>query len=358
MAKKTTKIGFTGALLGLIVPSIWALGSPALADTEFLNVSVQPLSDLLIESKQSAPATAVSLNTSMISAEITGRAFKVYVKAGDQVKARQRLVALDCRSYDLAKKQAEASLKVSLAQLTLAKKQLRRNQQLITKGTIPRELLDSAEASQQTSLADIEYKKAQIESAKLAIDRCLIRSPFAGQISQRMAQQGQLLMPGTPLFEIMQQGQMEIKTNVSPANAALLSRLSNVEFLVTDSGTNQRYPAKVRSVIKRVDETTRTQEVRLTLTNKKDLPAGLAGRIEWKNKDLLIPPEFVLRNNGKLGLMTASKTVEGTAKAKFIALPNAIEGQPTMTSLPSSTLIINKNRYRVTDGQLISIQKE
>jgi len=48
------------------------------ADDELLSVSVKPLSSLLIESKQSTPASAVSLNTSVISAEITGRAFKVY----------------------------------------------------------------------------------------------------------------------------------------------------------------------------------------------------------------------------------------------------------------------------------------
>ncbi len=324
------------------------------ADDELLSVSVKPLSSLLIESKQSTPASAVSLNTSVISAEITGRAFKVYVETGDFVKARQRLVALDCRSYELAQKQAEASLKVSLAQLNLAKKQLRRNQQLIAKGTIPRELLDNAEAAQQTSLADIEFKKAQIETAKLAVDRCIIRAPYAAQVSNRMAQQGQLLMPGTPLFELMQSNRMEIKTNLSPENVASLEGLPLIEF-VTD---NERYKVKVRSVLQSVNETTRTQEVRLSIIDKVSIPAGLSGRIEWSSNKLQIPPEFVLRNRSSLGVMTAENTIENTAKAKFIVLPNAIEGQPVLTDLPKNTLVIDKNRYRVSDGQLISIQKE
>ena len=114
------------------------INTAVLAESQLLSVSVKPLSSILIESKQSSPASVVSLNTSTISAEITGRAFKVYVEAGDTVKSRQRLVASDCRSYDLAKKQAEASLKVTVAQLTLAKKQLNRNQRLLSQGTIPR----------------------------------------------------------------------------------------------------------------------------------------------------------------------------------------------------------------------------
>lgn len=341
----TSSIIFVGLLIGSSIVN---------ADNELLSVSVKPLSSLLIESKQSTPASAVSLNTSVISAEITGRAFKVYVETGDFVKARQRLVALDCRSYELAQKQAEASLKVSLAQLNLAKKQLRRNQQLISKGTIPRELLDSAEAAQQTSLADIEFKKAQIETAKLAVDRCIIRAPYAAQVSNRMAQQGQLLMPGTPLFELMQSDRMEIKTNLSPANAVSLKDLPLIEF-VTDK---QRYKVTVRSILQRVDETTRTQEVRMSLEKGTTIPAGLSGRVEWSSNRLQIPPEFILRNGANLGVMTAENTIEGTAKAKFKALPNAIEGQPVLTDLSKSTLIIDKNRYRVTDGQLISIQKE
>ena len=107
-----------------------------------------------------------------------------------------------------------------------------------------------------------------------------------------------------------------------------------------------------------VDEATRTQEVRLSLINNNAIPAGLSGRVEWSSNMLQIPPEFILRNNTNLGVMTVVNTVEGTAKAKFITLQNAVEGQPVLTDLSKNTLVIDKNRYRVTDGQLISIEKE
>lgn len=330
------------------------IASMANADQELLNVSVKPLSSILIQSKQSTPASVVSLNTSVISAEITGRAFKIYAETGDIVEANQKLVVLDCRSYDLAKKQAEASLKVSQAQLNLAQKQLRRNQQLLSQGTIPRELLDNSQASQQTSLADIEFKKAQIETAKLAIDRCTIRAPFTAQISERMVQQGQLLMPSSPLFKLMQSNKLEIKTNLSPVDIVSLKNLPLIEFVTFD----QRYLVTLRSVIQQVDETTRTQEVRLSLVSDTAIPAGLAGRIEWNSDKQRIPPEYILRNNGALGVMIAENSEEGTAKAKFITLKDAIEGQPAILDLPNNTLVIDKSRYRVTDGQLISVRKE
>lgn len=352
MKLKTMSSLIRTSALGLLC--MLTFNSSVSANNDLLSVSVKPLSSILIQSKQSSPATTVSLNTSVISAEITGRAFRIYAKTGDNVKANQKLVVLDCRSYDLAQKQAEASLKVSLAQLNLAKKQLRRNQQLIAKGTIPRELLDNAQAAQESSLADIEFKKAQIETAKLAVKRCTIRAPFSAQITQKMVQQGQLLVPGSALFELMQKNKLEIKTNLSASDVALLKTAPSIEF-VTNNGT---YKATLRSVIQRVDETTRTQEVRLSLAKNIELPAGISGRMQWSNNEQRIPPEFILRNGPNLGIMTATNTVEGTAKAKFITLANAVEGQPAVANIAIDTLLIDKNRYRVTDGEIINIKKE
>ena len=75
--------------LCLLLSSITRAG-----DEQLLDVTVKPLSALLIESKQSTPATIVNLNTAIISAEITGRVLKVYPEVGDSVKEKQRCLML------------------------------------------------------------------------------------------------------------------------------------------------------------------------------------------------------------------------------------------------------------------------
>jgi len=317
-----------------------------------INVSVRPLSSILIKSKQSAPASVVSLNTSIISAEITGRALKVNAEIGERVEAGQVLVNLDCRSYDLTKKQAEASLKVSAAQLKLTQQQLKRNQKLLKQGTIPRELFENTEASQQTSLADIEVKKVEIQTAKLAIDRCTIKAPFNSQVSQRMVQEGQLLLPGTALFELIETNKIEISSHLPPNSIAVLEG-SAIEFV----SNKREYKTTIRNIIQRVDENTRTQELRLSLNKEVNLPVGLSGRIQWSNNKSQVPPEYILRNKNELGIMIVEDDGKDK-KAKFISLENAIEGQPVIVDLPEKTVIIDKNRYLVADGELINIQEE
>ncbi len=322
------------------------------SDTKLLNVSIVTLSSILITTKNSAPANIISLNNSTISAEITGRAVTIHTETGSFVRNGEKLASLDCRSYILAKKQADAALKVAKTQLNLTKKQLIRNQRLIKNGTIPREIFEKTEAAQQSSLADIELKKAVIENALLTIKRCSIKAPFSGQITQRMVQQGQLVLPGTPLFQLMQDQALEIKANLPETAIEKLKGTNSIEFVFNE----KRIKTSIRSIIQNIDETTRTQEVRLSLPESTQLAAGLSGRLEWSDGYLQIPTEYIQRKGLNLGIMIAEEIIDGTAKAKFVALKNAIEGQPASIDLPQETAIINKNQYRVSDGQLISVQ--
>ncbi len=319
--------------------------------SEQLAVTTKTLSALLISAENSAPANVVSLNHSTISAEITGRAMMIEGEVGDQIKTGKRLVTLDCRSYLLAKKQAEAGLHIAKTQLNYSNKQYKRNQNLLAKRIIPRETFEKAEAGKLTAIADIQLKKVAIESSALAIKRCKINAPFSGQITKRLVQQGQLVTVGTPLFQIMQKNKLEIKTQLSPAQVSMLDDSPILEFVVGD----KQFKSVVRSIIQSIDEASRTQEVRLSLPKGTKVAAGMSGRIVWNSKEQLIPAEYILRRNNQLGVMLAEDIVEGLGKAKFHPLSNAHEGQATKADLPIGSAIIVKNRYRVQDGQQIKI---
>ncbi len=318
---------------------------------ELLSVTTKPLSTLLMSAENSAPANVISLNHSTISAEITGRAMMIEGETGDEVKKGKRLVTLDCRSYLLAKKQAEASLHIAKTQLNYSSKQYKRNQDLLAKRIIPRETFEKAESGKLAAIADIELKKVAIETTKLAINRCKISAPFSGQITKRLVQQGQLVTAGTPLFQIMQKNKLEIKTQLSAAQVQMLDDSPLLKFIAGD----KQFKTVVRSIIQTVDEATRTQEVRLSLPKATKIAAGMSGRIIWRSKDLLIPAEYILRRNNQLGVMLAEDIIEGVGKAKFHPLINANEGQAVKADLPENSAIIVKNRYRVKDTQQVKI---
>ncbi len=339
-------------LNGFLSIFLLASASNVSAKSEPLIVSTKALSDLLVNSTLSAPANVISLNHSVISAEIMGRALSIEVEAGDTVKKGQKLASLDCRSYLLAKKQANAALKVAKTQVNYSRKQLTRNQNLVKKGIIPRDAFEKIEAALLTARADINLKKASIETADLAISRCKINAPFTGQITQRLVQQGQLITAGTPLFRLMQTDSMEVKAKLSPNDILKLKKSPLLEFVAG----NTKIKATVRSIIQTIDEATRTQEVRLSLPKNIQIATGLSGRLEWNDQKPQLPAEYIIRRGKKLGIMLAHDVVESIGKAKFHPLPKAQEGQPSTIDLPKNTSIITLNRYRVKDGDVIKVQ--
>ncbi len=320
---------------------------------EPLLVTVRPLSELLIKNQNSAPANIISLNHPTVSAEITGRITAIKTETGANIKKGQVLASIDCRSYQLAERQAQAAVNVAKTQFNLVKKQFARNRTLLRQGTIPREMFDQAEANKQTTLADIELKNISNEIAKLEVSRCQIRAPFAGQITQRIVQEGQLVSAGTALFKLLQTGKLEITAELSPDEIKHIKDSPLLEFVSGDKHAT----VSLRSIINTIDETTRTQEVRLSLPRGSKLASGLSGRLEWSSKQSKLPAEYILRRGDSLGVMLALLKKDKSAKqgtAKFHRLPNAREGQPAYIDLSKTALIIDQNRYRVKDSQIVN----
>ena len=65
-----------------------------------------------------------------------------------------------------------------------------------------------------------------------------------------------------------------------------------------------------------------------------------------------LAPNWLVRRDGELGVMLAVGD-----KAQFELLDNAQEGQPSLIDLPPDTLLIDANRLRTRDGQLIEYEK-
>ena len=312
--------------------------------TNAIRITTKPLSELVFATEYSAPARIVSLNDSSISAEIQGRAIKIEAEVGDTIKRGKLLVSLDCRNYINSKKQAVAALNLSKSQLSFAQKQFNRNQRLLTRGVLPRENFDRSESDLLTSRADIALKKITIESAELAITKCKIYAPFAGQVTNKFVQQGQLVSPGSPLIQLLQTDKLEVEAELSPFELKK-ARDSNQLKFIADS---LAFTTTIRTELKQLNQSSNTQKIRLTAQDTDKVIAGLNGRLVWKDGSRKMPPEYMVRRDDKLGVMIVEN-----GKAVFHGLNGAREGQPAKVSLPSSSQIIIVNRYSVEDGQAV-----
>ena len=144
--------------------------------------------------------------TSKVFSPYQGRVSQVLVKAGDDVKAGQVLYTVAVP--DMA--QAASTLISASATLRNANETLKRAETLAKDNSIPQKEYLQAQADQQSAKAAYDaarqnlrlFDLSEADVGKIERDRKIglefaVKSPIAGRVTQRAAQPGQLVQPGT-----------------------------------------------------------------------------------------------------------------------------------------------------------------
>lgn len=311
-------------------------------------VSAQTVDQLQFYPQFSAPAEVLSKQDSFLSAQISAQIEKILVEVGDQVAAGDTLVELDCAIYEAQLNTQKAALGEIDVQLNLAKDQYRRAKSLNEAGNLGEEGLQLRVTELEALQARRVVQEQQARVAQISVDRCVVTAPFAGVVTERSAQLGALAAPGSALIRLVQLADAELSARVPPTQNFVAQQRLTFDYL------NRSYPAQLRVVLPVVDSRQRTQELRLAFPEELP-PPGAAGRLLWRANQAHLPAELLVRRQQgeewQLGVMVVDADT-----ARFYPTPNAIEGQPFATDLPSEAQIITDGRLLVDDGEAISLR--
>jgi membrane fusion protein, multidrug efflux system len=161
-----------------------------------------------------------------VQPQVSGRITKIHFTDGANVRKGDLLFTIDTRPFEAklkqaqanmakdaaAKKQAEANLAKEIAQAKWGETQVKRYRTLVESGVVPREQyeelranLDSLNANVGAARAAVgsadeamKSDQAAIESAKVDLSYCYIRSPIDGRAGQRLVDIGNVVNPGGP----------------------------------------------------------------------------------------------------------------------------------------------------------------
>lgn len=316
-----------------------------LAAAEPVPVHTQAFAELAIYPQYSAPATVVSENQSRLSAELQARILRIPVRVGDIVPKGALLVQLEQQDFALALAQEKAALAAVSAKLNLARYELKRAQALSKKQAVSEQLLKQREADRNTLLAEQQRQQASYQQAQRQVEKTEIRAPFRAVVLERIAQTGELASPGTPLLRIIDVDNLELTAQVQAAQADDLQQNTAPSLLYK----NQHFPLSLRSITPVLDTSARTREARLRFTGEPPLP-GATGKLVWSSTQRSLPADLISQRDGKLGVFIR----EGD-KARFVALPQAQTGRPAEAELGPDTAIITDGRYRLRDGDTVSL---
>lgn len=156
-----------------------------------------------------ASGYVVARRKATVSAKITGRVVMVDIEEGQRVERDQVIARLDDTNVQAAVAQARAETEQSRATFTAAEVALanaaptfQRNQQQFVRAVISAQTFDTAKAVYDTSRTglDVAAGAVRVAETRLALaernlDDTIVRAPFAGIVTVKAAQEGEMVSP-------------------------------------------------------------------------------------------------------------------------------------------------------------------
>lgn len=228
-----------------------------------------------------------------------GLVSRVYVDAGDWVKAGQTLISIE-GSVQAQQLQAQrAQINIAQADLKLANSELERAQQLIGRGFISKADVDRRVATRDSARARVRVAQAQASELQARAARLSIRAPSDGYILERNVEKGQTVSPGNNnLFRMAQNGQLELRALLSEVDLAAIQ--VGESATITPVGLEQKFEGNIWAISPTINPQTRQGMARIALPFDTSLrPGGFASvTINAGNQNAPILPTSAVQNDG------------------------------------------------------------
>lgn len=323
-------------IASLFLPSI-SIGTPPTPITS------KNISELLIYPLHNAPATSISLNDAVISAEIKGIIKNQPFQVADYVEQNVTLAEIDCKDYQLNQQQLKAEIKATQARIELTEWQLNKVKSLANKNNVSQEKVKELQTQLKTLQATRDGQKAGMQLSEIQTERCMVRAPFNGVIVERYTNIGEQAVPGTKLFRLIDTDSLEVSAQLLPNEIDSLIHAKKLYFKTQDGN----YPVKMRATVQAYHANTRTQEFRGKFIDQKPLP-GAIGRLVWEDSAPYLPANLLSTHNNQLGFFMLKDD-----KAEFVKAPKAVEGRPFPLPSQLTGEIILDGRYNLSHGETV-----
>ncbi|HET7537740.1 MAG TPA: efflux RND transporter periplasmic adaptor subunit [Candidatus Didemnitutus sp.] len=208
-----------------------------------------------------APVEGVTL-----SADAEGAVVKIYAENGAAVKAGDPLIELDSSVE-------AAQLAAADARTELARVNLERTRELLSRNAISKSELDTSDAVYKQAVADAGALKALIEKKT-------VRAPFSGRVGIRQVNLGQYISKGRALLPLQKLDPIYVNFSVPQRQLPELSIGRKVNITI-DAFAGKTFEGTISAINSEVDAATRNISVQATMANPDEqLRSGMFAQVE------------------------------------------------------------------------------
>ncbi len=306
------------AALGIVGASIlaWWLQNPKVEVSANVPSGVRPtgveigqVKKMTLRDDTEAVGTLRSSQNVMLRPEVAGRVLSLGFADGARVRAGQVLVQMD----DTLQR---AEVQQTLAQLSVAKANHKRNQELVAQNFLAQRALDESSAALQVADAQFGLSCARLERMRLI-------APFNGVVGIRNVNIGDYVKDGADLINLENIGSLYVDYRLPERFQAKVQLGQTIEVKL-DAFAGRLFKAKVEAVDPLIDPNGRSIGVRAVLANTAGEPIATPVAPGAKPPGAAVP--------------AASSPASASANAKA-----ATSSPPAAAAKPSAAPVIAKS---------------
>jgi RND family efflux transporter MFP subunit len=327
-----------------------------------------------------ATGTVRARTAAQITSRLMAYVREVRVQVGDHVNAGQTLVVLDARDLEARRRQAEsarteansaaaeadhaiasAQAGMELANVTFNrmkdlhdKKSLSEQEfdEANTKLKLARANLEMAQSRRQQVAAKIAQSDDEVKSAEIAAGYAIIAAPFAGVVTEKPVEPGNMAVPGTPLMTIEQGGGYRLEAAVEESNLAKVRRGQPVTVQLDAVPGDTK--GTVGEIVPAVDPAARSFVVKIDLPSSPLLRTGQFGRarFEFGNRSVVAIPASAVQERGQIQWVYTVDS--GRAGTRMVTIGERASGRvEVLSGLSEGERVIFPVEAAVRDGSRV-----
>ena len=311
----------------------------------------------------SANGYVVARTKASVSSKILGRLAWVGITEGSRVREGEIIARLESADYAAAVGAARANVASLEAQLTQAKRELKRTESLRHDELVPEAELENAQTKLDVAVAQLNAARAQANLAEANLENTNVRAPFGGTVLRKDAEVGEIVAPSsagggltrTAIVTMADLQTLEVEVDV---NEAYIAQVTNGQpsRITLDAYPDTSFSGRVRQVVPTADRQKATVLVKVSILDHdpRILPEMGAKVVftahEGEPKQaairrVLVPEAAVVRSSSGAAVWVVEEgrarrvTVDvGTTRGDRIEIRQGLAGGESLVLQPPATL--------------------
>lgn len=268
-----------------------------------MSVGPENIAVVARELVSTGPAISGSLaaeREATVRAEVPGPVLSTHADQGSRVARGTLLARIDDRTMRDAFLSARGGVNTAQSSLNMAQRELDRFTKLRDAGAVSDRDFETVKWNHEAAESQLADAKARLTLAQKQLDDAQVRAPFAGIVSARTANAGDVVSPGGAMFTIIDPSSMRLEGSVPAAQLAVVRTGAAVRFRV--SGYPDRsFEGRITRINPEADATTGQVKVVVSIPNARGgLVGGLfaEGRVSAERREGLTAPATAVDMRG------------------------------------------------------------